>query len=166
MERYNARWLQEPFDGHDFEGPARLAAEVDIPVIGGEPGKSIHQFLAILTHKTYDALQPDTRVCGGILNARKISILAEAFHVHFVQHGTNGLSLAGYIQAGCAMPNCHYLEMIGQPSLPEEQWSPASRILRAPHVFEIEDGCATLPDQPGLGLDVDQEAIEKDRVRA
>ena len=120
MEKYNARWLEEPFDGHDLEGPARLAAEVDIPITGGELGKSIYQFLAFLTHKTYDVLQPDTRICGGILNARKISILAEAFQVPCIQHGTQGLSLAGYIQAGCAMPNCEYQEMIGQPNLPDE----------------------------------------------
>ena len=166
MERYNARWLEEPFDGHDLEGPARLAAEVDIPITGGELGKSIHQFLAFLTHKTYDVLQPDTRICGGILNARKISILAEAFHVPCIQHGTNGLALAGYIQAGCAMPNCDYQEMIGQPNLPEEQWSPALRILRTPHVFEIENGYVKLPARPGLGLDIDQDAIEEYRIRA
>ena len=166
MERYNARWLEEPFDGNDLESPARLAAEVDIPITGGELGKSIHQFLAFLTHKTYDVLQPDTRICGGILNARKISILAEAFHVPCIQHGTNGLALAGYIQAGCAMPNCDYQEMIGQPNLPDEQWSPALRILRTPHVFEIENGYVKLPDRPGLGLDVDEEAIKEYRVRA
>ena len=166
MERYNARWLEEPFDGHDLEGPARLAAEVDIPITGGELGKSIHQFLAFLTHKTYDVLQPDTRICGGILNARKISILAEAFHVPCIQHGTGGLSLAGYIQAGCAMPNCEYQEIIGQPNLPQEQWEPALRILRTPHVFEIEDGYVNLPDLPGLGLDVDEDALEEYRVRA
>ena len=166
MERYNARWLEEPFDGNDLEGPARLAAEVDIPITGGELGKSIHQFLGFLTHRTYDVLQPDTRICGGILNARKISILAEAFHVPCIQHGTGGLSLAGYIQAGCAMPNCEYQEIIGQPNLPQEQWEPALRILRTPHVFEIEDGYVKLPDLPGLGLDVDEDALEEYRVGA
>ena len=129
-------------------------------------GKSIHQFLAFLTHKTYDVLQPDTRICGGILNARKISILAEAFHVPCIQHGTQGLSLAGYIQAGCAMPNCEYQEMIGQPNLPEEQWSPALKVLRTKHVFEIEDGYVKLPEIPGLGLDVDADALEEFRVRS
>ena len=166
LERHNARWLEEPFDGHDLESPARLAAEVDIPITGGELGKSIHQFLAFLTHRTYDVLQPDTRICGGILNARKISVLAEAFNVPCIQHGTAGLSLAGYIQAGCAMPNCDYQEIIGQPNLPQEQWSPGLNVLRTPHVFEIEDGFVKLPDLPGLGLDVDQDAIEEYRVRA
>ena len=64
------------------------------------------------------------------------------------------------------MPNCDYQEMIGQPNLPEEQWSPALRILRTPHVFEIEDGSVILPDLPGLGLDIDEEAIKEYRVRA
>ncbi len=166
MEKYNARWLEEPFDGHDLEGPARLAAEVDIPITGGELGKSIYQFLAFLTHKTYDVLQPDTRICGGILNARKISILAEAFQVPCIQHGTQGLSLAGYIQAGCAMPNCEYQEMIGQPNLPDEQWEPALKVLRTDHVFEIQDGYVRLPDLPGIGLDVNEEAIQEYRQHA
>lgn len=166
MERYNARWLEEPFDGNDLESPARLAAEGDIPITGGELGKGIHQFLAFLTHKTYDVLLPDTRICGGILHARKIRILAEAFHVPRIQHGTHGHALAGYIQAGCAMPNCDFQEMIGQPNLLEKQWSPALRILRTPRVFEIEDGFVMLPDLPGLGLDIDEEAIEEYRIRA
>ena len=166
MERHSARWLEEPFDGNDLESPARLAAEVDIPITGGELGKSLHQFLALLTHRTYDVLQPDTRICGGILAARKISVLAEAFHVPCIQHGTSGLALAGYIQAGCAMHNCEYQEIIGQPNLPEEQWSPALRVLRTPHVFEVEDGYIKLPGIPGLGLDVDQEALDEYRVRA
>ena len=165
MERYNARWLEEPFDGDDLEGPARLAAEVDIPITGGELGKNPRQFLAFLQNRTYDIVQPDTRICGGILNARKISILAEAFHVPCIQHGTSSLALAGYIQAGCAMPNCEYQEMIGEPNLPEEQWAPALKILRTKHVFEIEDGYVKLPDLPGLGLDVNEDALEEYRVR-
>ena len=70
------------------------------------------------------------------------------------------------IQAGCAMPNCEYQEIIGQPNLPQEQWSPGLNLLRTPHVFEIEDGFVKLPELPGLGLDVDQDAIEEYRVRA
>ena len=56
-----------------------------------------------LVNKTYDVLQPDTRICGGILMARKIAVLAESFGVPCIQHGTSSLALAGYIQAGCAM---------------------------------------------------------------
>ncbi|MCC6860257.1 MAG: mandelate racemase/muconate lactonizing enzyme family protein [Bryobacterales bacterium] len=165
LEKHRACWLEEPFDGFDLNGPARLAAEVDIPITGGELGKSIYHFLNFLTHKTYDIVQPDTRICGGIWIARKIAVLAESFGVPCIQHGTSGLSLAGYIQAGCAMPNCEWQEIIGGPNLPEEEWEPLTRLLRTPQPFKVADGYIHLPELPGLGLDVDEDAIQRYRVK-
>jgi D-galactarolactone cycloisomerase len=166
LEKHSAYWLEEPFDGHDIYGPARLAAEVDILITGGELGKSTYEFLEFLVNKTYDVLQPDTRICGGILPARKIAILAESFGVPCIQHGTSSLSLAGYIQAGCAMPNCGWQEIIGGPVLPEEQWAPARKLVRTPDLFIVKDGHIHLPDLPGLGLDLNEDAIQEYRVRA
>jgi D-galactarolactone cycloisomerase len=163
LERHNAYWLEEPFDGDDLEGPARLAAEVSILITGGELGKSIYEFLAFLKNKTYDVVQPDTRICGGIWIARKISILAEAFGVPCIQHGNLGLTLAGWIQAGCAMPNCEWQEIIGGPNLPEEQWQPGGKLLRTAQPFRVENGYIFLPDLPGLGLDVNEEALKEYR---
>ena len=56
--------------------------------------------------------------------------------------------------------------MIGQPNLPEEQWSRAWKVLRTKHVFEIADKYVKLPEIPGLGLDVDADALEGFRVRS
>ncbi len=166
LERHRAYWLEEPFDGYDLEGPARLAAEVDIPITGGELGKTLHQFLGYLTHKTYDIIQPDTRICGGIWNARRVSILAESFGIRCIQHGTNGPALAGYIQAGCAMPNCEWQEMIGGPVLPQHEWEPFVELLKTPELFKIKDGFVHLSDLPGLGLDLDEDAIKEYRKDA
>ena len=83
-----------------------------------------------------------------------------------IQHGTGSLSLAGYIQADCAMGNCEWQEIIGGPNLPEEQWAPALKLLRTPHVFRIENGYVHLPDLPGLGLDLNEDAIKEYRVHA
>ncbi len=163
LEKHRAYWLEEPFDGYDLEGPARLAEQVEIPITGGELGKSVYQFLSYLISRTYDIVQPDTRICGGIWIARKIAVLAEAFGVPCIQHGTSGLALAGYIQAGCAMPNCEWQEIIGDPNLPEEQMEPAAKLLRTPYAFKIEDGYVHLPDSPGLGLDLDEDAIKEYR---
>ncbi len=164
LEKHDAYWLEEPFDGHDIYGPARLAAEVEILITGGELGKSTFEFLEFLVNKTYDVLQPDTRICGGILMARKIAVLAEAFGVPCIQHGTASLALAGYIQAGCAMNNCEWQEIIGGPNLPQEQWEPAKKLVRTPDVFRIENGYVLLPELPGLGLDLNEDAIQEYRV--
>ncbi len=165
LEKHGAYWLEEPFDGHDIYGPARLAEEVDILITGGELAKSTYEFLEFLTHKTYDILQPDTRICGGIWMARKISVLAESFGVPCIQHGTGSLALAGYIQAGCAMNNCEWQEIIGGPNLPEEQWSPALQLVKTPHVFRVENGFVHLSSLPGLGLDLNEDAIKEYRAR-
>jgi D-galactarolactone cycloisomerase len=165
LEREGAYWLEEPFDGYDLQSPARLAAEVDIPITGGELGHSIHQFLAYLTNRTYDIVQPDTRICGGIWIARKIGILAESFNVPCIQHGTGGPSLAAYIQAGSAMPNCEFQEMIGGPELPEEEWAPALKLVKTPYLFQVEKGYVLLPPHPGIGLDVNEDALREFRIR-
>ena len=163
LEKHGALWLEEPFDGYDLQGPARLAAEVDILITGGELGKSIHTFLAYLMNKTYDVVQPDARICGGIWISRKIGVLADAFGVPCIQHGTSGPALAGYIQAGCAMPNCEWQEIIGGPQLPEEEWAPARKLFRTPDVFRVEKGYVYLPEVPGIGLDINEDALKEYR---
>ena len=164
LERHNAYWLEEPFDGNDLESPARLAAEVDIHITGGELGKTPFHFNNFLKNRTYDIVQPDTRICGGIWQAKKISVLAEAYGVPCIQHGNSGLALAGYIQAGCAMTNCEWQEIIGGPNLPDEQWAPALKLLKAPP-WKIENGYILLPELPGLGLDINEDALKEYRTR-
>jgi L-alanine-DL-glutamate epimerase-like enolase superfamily enzyme len=167
LEKHRTYWLEEPFDGYDVNGPARLAAEVDIFITGGELGNSLYRFLLWIMNKSYDIIQPDTRICGGIWIARKVSILAEAFGIPCIQHGINGLALAGYIQAGCAMPNCEWQEMVGiGANLPEEEWQPALKLLNTPHAFRIENGTVYLSDLPGLGLDINEDAFKEYRVDA
>jgi L-alanine-DL-glutamate epimerase-like enolase superfamily enzyme len=166
LEKHNAYWLEEPFDGTDLQGPARLAAEVDILITGGELGRGLHEFAAFLHNKTYDVVQPDTRICGGIWAARKIAALAASFGVPCIQHGTGGFSLAGYIQAGCSMTNCHWQEMIGGPNLPTEEWEPGLVLLKDRKAWRVQDGHVYLPDAPGLGLELNEDAIKEYRIRA
>ena len=56
--------------------------------------------------------------------------------------------------------------MIGGPELPEEEWAPAVKLMRTPYVFKIEKGHVLLPDHPGLGLDVNEDALKEYRVQA
>ncbi|MBM3784831.1 MAG: mandelate racemase/muconate lactonizing enzyme family protein [Acidobacteria bacterium] len=167
LEKHNAYWLEEPFDGMDLQGPARLAAETDILITGGELGRTLFEFAAFLHNKTYDIVQPDTRICGGIWAAKKISTLAASFGVPCVQHGTGGFALAGYIQAGCAMTNCEWQEMIGAgPNLPTEEWEPGLVLLEDKKAWRVENGYVLLPKAPGLGLRVSEAALKEYRIRA
>jgi D-galactarolactone cycloisomerase len=165
MEKHGAYWLEEPFDRNDFESPARLARDVDIYITGGEAYQGLSAYRECLKHDTYDILQPDGVIAGGILNVCKIAAMAEGFQKRVVLHGTMGLSLAGWLHANAAVGSeWQELAIITPPLLPEDQWRPALHILNSGSVFSIKDGHILVPQGPGLGLDINEEAVERYRV--
>jgi D-galactarolactone cycloisomerase len=165
LEEVDATWLEEPFVRGDVEESARLAQEVAIPITGGEGDRGTEKFRFYLVNHSFDIVQPDAMNCGGLLTIRKISALAEAFGVPCILHGTHGLMLAGWLQIIGAIPNCRILEVaIQHPGLtPQEQWGPCAAVLNTEEVFPVEDGEILIPDGPGLGLDVNEEAVEEYR---
>ncbi len=166
LEKNGAYWLEEPFARNDYESPARLAKEVDILITGGEGYTSIEPYLQCLLHHTYDILQPDGNNVGGISICRKVAILAESFHVPCILHGTMALMLAGWLQATLANgAEWQELALITPPLLPEEQWAPGLKVLKSKQMFDIVEGELLAPSLPGLGLDVDEEALAKYRVK-
>jgi hypothetical protein len=81
-------------------------------------------------------------------------------------YDTMSLRLAGWLQVTLAIGSpWQELALIVPPLMPEEQWSPGLKVLRSPQVFTLEAGMILAPAQPGLGLDVDEEAIERFRAR-
>lgn len=167
LQAAGAYWLEEPFAREDYETPAKLARAVDIAITGGEGYSSLEPFRQCLLHQTYDILQPDGRGAGGIYMCRKVGILAESFHVPCILHGSMALTLAGWLQATLAIGSpLQEIALISPPLLPEEQWSPGLKVLKSKTMFSFENGDLLAPPYPGIGLDVDEEAIEKYRVKA
>src|SRR4051812_42542466 len=83
--------------------PARLAAALDLPITGGEGDHGTGAFLRCLLHNAYYIPQPDGRGAGGILTCRKVGVLAEAYNVQCILHGTMSLLLAGWLQASLSI---------------------------------------------------------------
>lgn len=165
LEKHNVRWLEEPFARDDLLSPARLAREVDIPISGGERFQGLNAYRECLARQSYDILQPDVVICGGISTVRKIAALAEAFHTPVTLHGSMALRLAGWLQTSAAIgAEWQELAIITPPLMPEEQWSPALRVLNSKTLFTIRHGYIDVPQGPGLGLDVNREAVEQCRV--
>lgn len=165
LEKHNVRWLEEPFARDDFFSPAKLAREVDILISGGERFQGLDPYRECLVQETYDIIQPDVVICGGIWMARKIAALAEAFHKPVILHGSMALRLAGWLQTSAAIDSeWQELAIITPPLMPEEQWSPALRVLNSKTLFAIHDGHIDVPQQPGLGLDVNREAVAQYRI--
>jgi D-galactarolactone cycloisomerase len=167
LQKAGAYWLEEPFLRSDYEAPAKLASMVDILITGGEAYSVLEPYRQCLLHRTYDILQPDGRQCGGIFRARQVGILAESFHVPVILHGTMSLLLAGWLQATLAIGSpWQEIALITPPLLPEEQWSPGLKVLKSKQMFVFDQGELVAPVYPGIGLEVDEEAVERYRVKA
>ena len=166
-EDLEVTWLEEPLNRGDVFDHARLRATVDIPITGGEGDRGLSMFAKYLKHGSYDILQPEPANCGGLLTTRKIAAMAEGYGIDCVLHGTHQLSLASRLQLEGTLPNCWIQEvaLVRPPLLPWEQWEHCLALVKQDTLYDIEDGEFLIPDRPGIGIDVDEEAIERFRVR-
>ena len=167
MKKHRVTWLEEPFDRKDLTGPRRLARESGVVITGGEGGRGLEPFREFLVSDTYDILQPDGINAGGLFTIRKIGAMAEAFERPCILHGSTGLRLAGFLQISGALPDCHWQEfaLMHPDLLPAEQWSPLLRLLKTKEMYRFEGGDVLIPQRPGLGLDIDEDAMREFRVR-
>ena len=165
-ETLEVTWLEEPMCRGDVFDHARLRETVDMAITGGEGDVGLSMFSKYLEYGSFDILQPEPMNCGGLLTTKKVSALAEAFGVDCVPHGTHGLRLASRLQVEGTLPNCWILEvaLTNPPLLPWEQWEHCLALVHGDTLFEVEDGELLIPDGPGLGIDIDDEAVEKYRV--
>jgi L-alanine-DL-glutamate epimerase-like enolase superfamily enzyme len=166
LQKVGVYWLEEPFARDDFEGPARLCREMDpLMVTGGEGWRGLDPFREGMVHDTYDIFQPDLTNCGGLLTIRKVAALCEAFHKPCIGHGAFGLNVAGRIQAHAAWgAPLEELALASPPLLPQEQWAPAVKILNQKELYTFRNGEIQVPQGPGMGLDLNEDAIEHYKI--
>jgi D-galactarolactone cycloisomerase len=161
LEELDAGWLEEPLQHRDLVGHARLAEAVDIPITGGERDNGVRPWARYCAHRAFDILQPDGYLCGGITTMRKIGALAEGFDIPLIIHGTHGLALAPYFQVAATIPSCriHEIVHVTPPLTPLEQWEPIGKLLNTPELYHLEGDVLTIPTGPGLGVDLNEEAV-------
>jgi D-galactarolactone cycloisomerase len=161
-EEFDLTWLEEPLDQHDYAGYARLRAATTTPIAGGEMLSDLHGFRDHLAAGGLDVIQPDVVFSGGILMSRKIAGMAEAHNVAFAPHTwTNGLGLAANMQVMAAVPNGGWCEY----PYDAPGWVPEARDAMLAEPIRVDaDGWITMPDAPGLGIELDWERIEKHGV--
>jgi galactonate dehydratase len=158
LEPFRLYWFEEPTQPDDIEGLRALRqAGVTMDLATGERLYSKWQYRPLLEQRLADVIQPDLCHAGGITECKKIAALAEAFYVQVAPHSPQGpVSTAAAAHLAMAIPNFHILEYV--------QSSPwRERLLREP--WPVADGHLTVPDRPGLGVDIDEAALEASPAR-
>jgi L-alanine-DL-glutamate epimerase-like enolase superfamily enzyme len=149
LERFELSWVEEPLPPDDIEGYIRLRKLVETPISAGEHEYTLLGFKELITRGAVDVVQPDVTWCGGITEIRKVCALAEAFDVQVIPHAS-------------APPSLHLI-MSQKPTV-----CPMAEYLTRYAIHEFEKnpikpkgGYIELPDNPGLGVELDEELIKR-----
>ncbi|OAI48881.1 hypothetical protein AYO44_18630 [Planctomycetaceae bacterium SCGC AG-212-F19] len=155
IEPYDVMWIEEPVVPGNIEAFQRLKQQIRIPIATGERDRTIWEVMPYLVHQAIDILQSDVGQCGGISQLKKIATLAETFFVPMAPHNTcSELGLSASLHAVAAIP----LFLIQEGYLDGHIMPPGV----ARKSFEVDkDGYASLPQGPGLGVEIDETMFAK-----
>jgi D-galactarolactone cycloisomerase len=150
-------WLEEPLPAADLEGMRMLREQVGIRVAGGEMARTAAELLGALGSGALDVLQPDVVLAVGMLRARTVAELALLRGRWFTPHTwTNGLGLLANLHVAAGVGGGPYLEFPYDPP----GWTPQRRDFFLAEPVGIDaDGCVRVPELPGLGAQIDEEAV-------
>lgn len=155
MEEFRPYWYEEPVSVRDLTGLIEAKRNIRLPVVTGEELYTKAEFQPIFEARAADIINPDVCNCGGILELREIAAMAEPAHVTVSPHNYNSttLGLAATLHAAAGMPNFLITEyFVNFEEIGRE-------IARTP--FEVKNSHIELPTAPGLGIDLDEEALAR-----
>ena len=168
LEDLAVLWFEEPVVPEDRAGYRKLREVCRVAVAGGEAEYGRFGFAGLILEGCVDIAQPDLCVSGGISEWAKIEAVASVSGVTVIPHiWGSGVALAAALQVLCATPPSVYtaraIPLLNEPVMEfDTTENPLrSELIAAP--FALEDGRVALPSGPGLGIEVDREAIERYR---
>src|SRR5262245_2213960 len=155
IEPYDVMWIEEPAVPGNVEVFKRLKQQIRVPLATGERDRTIWEVTPYLIHNAIDIIQCDVSHTGGITSLKKIATCCEAFFVPLAPHNTcSELGLTAGLHVAASIPlfliQEGYIDgHIMPPGVAKRSWE------------QDKDGYASLPQGPGLGVEVDESAFAK-----
>jgi galactonate dehydratase len=160
LEPYRPMFIEEPVLPENNEALREIAQLVAIPIATGERMFSRWQFKNLLKDGYVDIIQPDLSHAGGITECKKIISMAEAFDVAAAPHCPLGpIALAACLQVDATCHNAFIQEQ--SLGIHYNQGSDLLDYLVDKAVFKFNGGHVSIPEGPGLGIEVDEEHVRK-----
>lgn len=148
LEPYQPMFIEEPVQCQNVDILAEIARGTHLPIAAGERIFTKWGFRELLEKGAASILQPDLCHAGGIHEVHLIAGMAEAYYAALAPHNPLGpISLAACLQLDATIPNF----------IAQEHVSLGEGYLKQP--FVVKDGCVDLPTGPGLGIELDEEAL-------
>jgi D-galactarolactone cycloisomerase len=154
LAHYDVDWFEEPLKPDALHDYVLLRQNSPVDIAGGEVLTRRQTVLPWLQNGAFDIVQPDITKVGGISEARRIAWTAQNNGIRLIPHGWNtAVGLAADLQLASALPGTDLVEYL----------------VDSPYIDEIavggwpldEDGMLAISDAPGLGLELDMDAVER-----
>jgi L-alanine-DL-glutamate epimerase-like enolase superfamily enzyme len=156
-DRFNLYFLETPLWMDDLDGYQELARRQSTPIAAGEWLTTRFEFIDLMDRGQIGIVQPDIGRVGGLTEAHRVCAMARTRGLTVVPHiWKTGISIAAGIHLAAANANVSYIEFLPR-DLCE---SPLRRELLI-NDFDLVDGKIPLPTKPGLGVDINRDALEK-----
>jgi len=154
LANYDVTWFEEALPPDDIAGFAELRRHSPVPIATGEVFTRRQSFRPLFDQMAVDIVQPDCTKCGGLTEAWRIAWSAYEHNVLWVPHGWNtAVGLAADIQLACALPVAKYVEFLTPSPYVDD-------LITVPFRPDAE-GFLTLPDKPGLGIELNADALKR-----
>ena len=162
LEPLGVYWLEEPLRTDDLEGYAALRRRTDLRLAAGEMVRSAGEARDLVLRGGVDVVQCDAVLSLGIAGCRRLAALADLCGRAWSPHTwSNGIGLLVNLHAALGFSTCPWIEVPLDPPA----WTPARRDWLLPAPLEVApDGTVAPPPGPGLGVNLDLDALERWRV--
>ena len=155
IEEFHPYFYEDPILPENYDAMEQVANGINIPIATGERFQTMHEFAMLLKRGAVQYVRPDVCLAGGITHTKKIAALAEANYVGVVPHNPLGpVSTAACLQIAACIPNFALQEYpIGEHEFPKNV------MVKEP--IQVEEGFLIIPDAPGIGIELMEDAQEK-----
>lgn len=159
LEEFRPTFIEQPVKGFDHAEMVALAAALRTPLMADESVMSLHDGLRVVRDRAADIISIKLMKLGGITQARKLAGVCEAAGMPCYAGAMweSGIGIAAHLHFACATPAVRY----------GSDFYTASHLLEDDLIVEplrIEAGDVVIPDGPGLGIEVDWDAVGRHRV--
>lgn len=161
LEPYDLFFVETPLPVDDLDGHARLADVTDVRIASGEWLNSRFEFIDLIDRGHIDVAQPDVGRVGGLTEARRVVEYAHDRGRLVVPHcWKTGIGIAASVHLCAAAPNAPFFEF-----LPARLSESRLRQELVEYDIALVNGCMPLPDTPGLGVELNEDALARYRVQ-
>jgi L-rhamnonate dehydratase len=159
FEALGIYWMEEPFPPEAIEDYRRLSDSTSLRIAAGEQDAGRWAFRRLIWDAHLDVIQPDISRVGGLSEAKRIAYMAHEANRVCVPHAfRTGILVAACLHLIAAIPNSEFLEFsVTESTLRRE-------LLTKP--FQVVQGRVAVPALPGLGVEINPDAMKKYAVDA